>query len=174
MYLHDQDVWDAQPLSNEERDEWRIQFVLYLTSVYLEIQKWTEDPQILFQAGSTSGGLKLGPHRIEIKFTDSICVAAAVCTIKVASSNTPCLEAHAGFFRLFMKGIFDPYVLWPFGKKLVFYLVTSIRTRDYTVVEIRSLVVFATRHKLSCPIAWAHFFLPSHDSMIRLILKITK
>ena len=30
---------------------------------------------------------------------------------KVASSNTSCLEAHVGFFRLLMKGIFDPYVL---------------------------------------------------------------
>ena len=29
---------------------------------------------------------------------------------KVASSNTSCLEAHAGFFRLLMKGIFDLYV----------------------------------------------------------------
>ena len=30
---------------------------------------------------------------------------------KVASSDTSRLEAHAGFFRLLMKGIFDPYVL---------------------------------------------------------------
>ena len=30
---------------------------------------------------------------------------------KVESSNTSRLEAHAGFFRLLMKGIFDPYVL---------------------------------------------------------------
>ena len=30
---------------------------------------------------------------------------------KVASSNTSCLEAHVGFFRLLIKGIFDPYVL---------------------------------------------------------------
>ena len=30
---------------------------------------------------------------------------------KVASSNTSHLEGHAGFFRLLMKGIFDPYVL---------------------------------------------------------------
>ena len=30
---------------------------------------------------------------------------------KVASSNTSRLEAHAGFLRLLMKGIFDPYVL---------------------------------------------------------------
>ena len=29
---------------------------------------------------------------------------------KIASSNTSCLEAHAGFFRLLMKGIFGPYV----------------------------------------------------------------
>ena len=38
---------------------------------------------------------------------------------KVASSNTSCLEAHAGFFRSLMKGIFDPYTLWPFDKKLI-------------------------------------------------------
>ena len=30
---------------------------------------------------------------------------------KVVSSNTSCLEAHAGFFRLLMKGIFNPYLL---------------------------------------------------------------
>ena len=30
---------------------------------------------------------------------------------KVMSSNPSCLEAHAGFFRPLMKGIFDPYVL---------------------------------------------------------------
>ena len=38
---------------------------------------------------------------------------------KVASSNTSCLEANAGFLKLFMKGIFDTYVLWPFDKKLI-------------------------------------------------------
>ena len=30
---------------------------------------------------------------------------------KAASSNTSRLEAHAGFFRLLIKRIFDPYVL---------------------------------------------------------------
>ena len=30
---------------------------------------------------------------------------------KIASSNTSRLEAHIGFFRLLMKGIFGPYVL---------------------------------------------------------------
>ena len=50
---------------------------------------------------------------------------------KVASSNTSSLEAHAGIFRLLMKGIFqcllhvkdtgifEPYLLWPFDKKLI-------------------------------------------------------
>ena len=52
---------------------------------------------------------------------------------KVTSSNTSCLEAHAGLFRLLMKGIFGPYALWPFDKKLIFLLVTRVRTHDYTV-----------------------------------------
>ena len=30
---------------------------------------------------------------------------------KVANSNTSHLETHAGFFRLLIKGILDPYVL---------------------------------------------------------------
>ena len=30
---------------------------------------------------------------------------------KIASSNTSRLEAHVGFFRLLMKGIFGPYVM---------------------------------------------------------------
>ena len=30
---------------------------------------------------------------------------------KVASFKTSCLEAHAEFFMLVMKGIFNPYVL---------------------------------------------------------------
>ena len=38
---------------------------------------------------------------------------------KVVSNNTFILEAHAGFFRLFMKGKFDVYLLWPFGEKLI-------------------------------------------------------
>ena len=38
---------------------------------------------------------------------------------KVASSNTSRLEAQTGFFRLLMKGIFDPYLLGTFDKKLI-------------------------------------------------------
>ena len=32
------------------------------------------------------------------------------------------LEAHAGFFRLHMKGIFCHIVLWPFDKKVDFLI----------------------------------------------------
>ena len=39
-----------------------------------------------------------------------------------------------------MKGMFDPYVLWLFDKKLISWLVTHVKTLDYTVwvVEKRS------------------------------------
>ena len=56
----------------------------------------------------------------------------------ITSSNTSCLEAHAGFFILLMKGIFDPYVLWPFDKKFIFELVMSVNTRDFTVYASNS------------------------------------
>ena len=46
---------------------------------------------------------------------------------KVASSNTSRLEAHAGFFRLLMKEIFDAYILWPFDKKLIALELETIR-----------------------------------------------
>ena len=59
---------------------------------------------------------------------------------KVASSNTSRFEAHALLFRLYMKGNFDAYVLWPFGKKFFFELVTRFRTRDSTVFKFRILI----------------------------------
>ena len=37
---------------------------------------------------------------------------------KVKSTSPSRLEAHADFFRLSMKGKYDVYLLWPFGKKL--------------------------------------------------------
>ena len=39
---------------------------------------------------------------------------------KVASASPSCFEAHVGLFRLLLKGIFYPYVLWTFDKKLNF------------------------------------------------------
>ena len=52
---------------------------------------------------------------------------------KLASSNTSCLEAYAGFFRLLMKGIFDGYVLYLLAKNI---LVTRFSTRDSTVYHL--------------------------------------
>ena len=50
---------------------------------------------------------------------------------KVVSSNTSHLEAHAGFFRMLMKGIFDAYVLGHFDKKIIFELVTRVSIPGY-------------------------------------------
>ena len=36
-----------------------------------------------------------------------------------------------------MKGIFGPYVLWPFDKKLIFWIVTRVSARDYKVILFR-------------------------------------
>ena len=55
---------------------------------------------------------------------------------KVASSNTSRFEAHAGLFKLLMKGIFDAYVLWPFDQKCVFEFLRRVNTRDFTLIEI--------------------------------------
>ena len=43
-------------------------------------------------------------------------------------------EAHAGLFKLSVNGIFYAYVLVPFGKKIIFELVTHASIRDYTVI----------------------------------------
>ena len=34
-----------------------------------------------------------------------------------------------------MKGIFGPYVLWPLDKKVIFWIVTRVSARDYTVLQ---------------------------------------
>ena len=71
---------------------------------------------------------------------------------KIKRSNMSCWEAHVGFFRLFMKGIFGPYVLWHFDKKLIFWLVTRIRIRDYTIHAFKTSrwlrVIFGTSNIL--------------------------
>ena len=41
---------------------------------------------------------------------------------KVASSNLSCFVKHRGYYGLVMKGIFDVYLPWPFGKKVILYL----------------------------------------------------
>ena len=59
----------------------------------------------------------------------------------VASRSTSRLVTCLGLYRLLMKGIFDPYVLWPFGKKLIFWLLTRVSTHDFTV-SIKSCAIF--------------------------------
>ena len=39
--------------------------------------------------------------------------------IEATNSNTACLEGHAGFFRLLIKGVFDHNILRPFDKKMI-------------------------------------------------------
>ena len=54
---------------------------------------------------------------------------------KVASTTSPSqFEAHAGLFRLSMKGILDDYVLLPFGKNFIFELVARVETPNSTVL----------------------------------------
>ena len=36
------------------------------------------------------------------------------------------LEAHAGIYRVLMKGIFGAYLLWPFDRKFIFELVLAL------------------------------------------------
>ena len=44
-----------------------------------------------------------------------------------------------GLFRLLMKGIFGPYVLWPLNKKSIFWIVARVSARDYTVCGLSIL-----------------------------------
>ena len=55
----------------------------------------------------------------------------------VASTSPSRFEAHAGLFRLSMKGIFDAYVLWTFDQKIFFEFVTRVNTRDFAVSRIK-------------------------------------
>ena len=51
----------------------------------------------------------------------------------VASRSMSRLVTCHGLFRFLMKGIFGPYVLWPLDKKLIFWIVTRVSARNYTV-----------------------------------------
>ena len=52
---------------------------------------------------------------------------------KVASSRLSWLVAHSRIFRLFIKGKFDPYVLWPLAKRVQNWIVDRFTARDFTV-----------------------------------------
>ena len=62
---------------------------------------------MLFDQGDSRRGEVFGHLMKQIKYQ----VYRRVNYHKVASSNKSRLEAHAGFFRLLMKGIFDPSLI---------------------------------------------------------------
>ena len=51
----------------------------------------------------------ISDYKVACIYEVCVCVVMIIYR-KIASSNTSHLEAHAGIFRLLMKGIFDPYV----------------------------------------------------------------
>ena len=54
---------------------------------------------------------------------------------KVASSSLSRLVARFQIFRRLMKGIFDPYVLWPLAKKFQTWIVDRSNSCDFTVFK---------------------------------------
>ena len=54
---------------------------------------------------------------------------------KVSSWSTSRLVAHLTIFRLFMKGKFDAYVLWPLTKRVQNWIVNRSTARDFTVIK---------------------------------------
>ena len=59
---------------------------------------------------------------------------------KVGSSRLSRLVAHFHNFRLFMKGNFDAYVLWPVAKRVQNWIVDRSTARDFTVIDLHRLV----------------------------------
>ena len=62
-------------------------------------------------------------------------VAQSISYRKVASSRLSWLVVHFHIFRLFMKGNFDAYVLWPLDKMVQNWIVDRSTAGDFTVVD---------------------------------------
>ena len=62
------------------------------------------------------------------------------CTVsnnrKVASSRLSWLVAHSSIFRLFMKGKFDAYVLWPLAERVQNWIVDQSIAHNFTVIHM--------------------------------------
>ena len=91
--------------------------VLQVCALYQDIQKFDHSDLTLV---GERGVLLSGGQKARVNLARAIYRNADIYLLddplsgkyhKVASSNMSGLEAHAGFFRLLMKGIFDPYVL---------------------------------------------------------------
>ena len=60
---------------------------------------------------------------------------------KVANSRLSHLVAHQSIFRMFMKGKFDAYVLWPLAKSFQNWIVDRSTARDFTVIEFPNGII---------------------------------
>ena len=68
---------------------------------------------------------------------------------KVASSNTSPLEPNAYFFRLLMKGIFDPYVWWPFDKEIYNKIILCVTNTFF--LDFHSIISSPVNKDLQSP-----------------------
>ena len=59
------------------------------------------------------------PHQVDIKNLVQILQTLFWVFQYSKNSQWSCLAAHADYFKLLMKGIFDHYVLWPLDKNLI-------------------------------------------------------
>ena len=65
---------------------------------------------------------------------------------KVASNRLSQLEAHFYIFRLFMKGNFDAYVLWPLVKKFQNWIVDQSTACKFMVFDIWLMPIWFMAH----------------------------
>ena len=71
------------------------------------------------------------------------CVIYHIATTKdqmVASSSLSQLVAHVWIFRLFMKGKFDAYVLWPLTKRVQNWIVDRSTAHNFTVCKLNTVL----------------------------------
>ena len=69
---------------------------------------------------------------------------------KVVSSRLSRLVAHSRIFRLFMKGKFDAYVLWPLTKRVQNWIVDRSTARDFTVCTMNHSSSKGAKVNFSC------------------------
>ena len=70
---------------------------------------------------------------------------------KVLISRLPWLVAHQRIFRLFMKGNFDAYVLWPLDKMVQNWIVDRSTARNFLVCTKGELFVQYTKLNNALP-----------------------
>ena len=59
----------------------------------------------------------------------------ALSTARLRAVDLSRLVAHLRIFRLFMKGKFDAYVLWPLAQRVQNWIIDRCDARDFTVTD---------------------------------------